>query len=241
MRFTNLAENQITLGELTVDEKSNEITAVLELLDMLDIREAIITADAMSCQKEIVHKICERDADYCIGLKGNQPTLQKDVEEYFNAYAKEIPKKEILEKGHGRIEKREYRLLTDILWLEQKEEWEGLQGLGMARQTVEREGKTTEYIRYFITSLTDLDEFADSVRKHWPIENQLHWCLDVIFREDAARAKKENSPRNMNVIRKTALSLLNRAKQNRISKKKMMFKAALNPDVLLSILFYEKK
>ena len=236
-----VAENQITLGELTVEEKSNEITAVPELLDMLDIEDAIITADAMNCQKEIVRKICEKGADYCIALKGNQPALQKDAEEYFRTYREEIPKKETMEKGHGRIEKREYRLLTDISWLEQKEEWEGLNGLGMVKRTVEKGNETTEDTRYFITSLTDIEEFADSVRKHWSIENQLHWCLDVIFREDAARAKKDHSPRNMNVLRKTALSLLNKAKQNRLSKKKMMFKAALNPDVLLSVLFHGKK
>lgn len=216
-----IAENQITLREITVEEKSNEITAVPELLELLEIEDAIVTADAMSCQKEIVQKIHDGGADYCIALKGNQPALLKDTEEYFDAYADEMPKRETVEKGHGRIEKREYRLLTDIGWLEKGEEWAGIKGLGMAKQTVCKGEETTEYTRYFITSLTDIDEFAYAVRKHWSIENQLHWCLDVIFREDAARERKDNSPRNMNVLRKTALSLLNKAKKGRISKKSL--------------------
>ena len=105
---------------------------------------------------------------------------------------------------------------------------------------IEGEGES-EFTRYFITSLTDISEFAYAVRKHWSIENQLHWCLDVIFREDAARARKDNSPLNLNILRKSALSLLNQAKYGRLSKKRMRFKASLNPDVLLSILSSAKK
>ena len=236
-----VAESQITLGEITVNEKSNEITAVPELLDLLVIEDAIVTADAMSCQKKIVQKIHDGKADYTIALKGNQPELQVSTEDYFKTHAEEIPKIEITEKGHGRSERREYRLLTDLAWLKQREEWANLQGLGMVKQTVSKGKETTEYIRYFITSLTDLHEFAYSVRKHWSIENQLHWCLDVIFREDAARAKKDNSPKNMNVLRKTALSKLTMAKQGRLSLKKLMFKAALNPDKLLTVLFSQEK
>lgn len=111
----------------------------------------------------------------------------------------------------------------------------------MVRSKVTEGENTSEYVRYYITSLTDINEFANSVRKHWSIENQLHWCLDVIFREDAARARKDNSPLNMNVLRKTALSLLNQARYGRISKKKIMLKAALIPTILLSILFPAKK
>ena len=236
-----VAENQITLGEITVDEKSNEITAVPELLDLLYIDNAIITADSMSCQKKIARKIIGADAEYCIALKGNQPTLCKDVEEYFCAYTEETFTYKHLEKGHGRVEIREYYLSRDIGWLEQKEEWAGLQAIGMVKTKVMEGEKESEFTRYFITSLTDINEFAYAVRKHWSIENQLHWCLDVIFREDAARARKDNSPLNMNVLRKTALSLLNQAKRGRLSKKKMMFKASLNPDVLLSVLLAGEK
>lgn len=236
-----VAENQITLGELTVEEKTNEITAVPELLELIDVKGEIVTADAMSCQKKIVEKIVEKKADYTIGLKQNQPTLYQDAEDYFNEFAEEIPLKITHDKGHGRIEKREYRLLTDISWLEQKEEWRGLKALGMVKSTVTEKGETREFTRYFITSLTNIEEFAYSVRKHWSIENQLHWCLDVIFREDASRARKDHSPLNLNVIRKIALNLISQAQYGRISKKRMMFKAALEPELFLNILFAPQK
>ena len=147
---------------------------------------------------------------------------------------------ETLEKGHGRIEKREYFLITDTDWLDQKDEWSALNGIGMVRTEVDIKGEISSDTRYFVTSLTNIVEFAYSVRRHWSIENQLHWNLDVIFREDDARALKDNSPLNMNILRKTALALVNQAKYGRLSKKKMMFKAALNPQVLLDIIFPKK-
>lgn len=236
-----VAENQITLGEITVEEKTNEITAVPELLDLLYVDNAIVTADSMSCQKKIVQKITEGNADYCIALKENQPNLFKDTEDYFKEFAIESEKIGISEKGHGRIETREYFLSTKIEWLDRREEWANLNALGMVRSKVIEGESRSEFVRYFITSLTDINEFAHAVRAHWSIENQLHWCLDVIFREDAARTRKDNSPLNMNVLRKTALALLNQAKHDRLSKKKLMFKAALNPEVLLSVLLAAKK
>lgn len=236
-----VAENQITLGELSVEEKTNEITAVPELLDIIDVEGAIVTADAMSCQKKIVEKIIEKKADYTIDLKQNQPALYQDAEDYFREFSAGLPVLRTSDKGHGRIERREYRLLTEIDWLEQKEEWCGLHALGMVTSTVTEREETRKYTRYFITSLTDIHEFADSVRKHWSIENQLHWCLDVIFREDASRARKDNSPLNMNVLRKTALFIVSQAQYGRLSKKRLMFKAALDPAVLLDILFFPKK
>lgn len=232
-----VAENQLTLGELTVEEKTNEITAVPELLDLIDVKGDIVTADAMSCQKKIVEKIMEKKADYTIGLKQNQLMLYKDAADYFNEFSGDIPSKTTFDKGHGRIEKREYQLLTDLSWLEQKDEWKGLHALGCAKSTIIESGETHKFTRYFITSLTDLNEFASSVRKHWAIENQLHWCLDVIFREDASRAKKDNSPLNLNILRKTALNLVSQAQYKRISKKRLMFRAALEPTLFLDILF----
>ena len=236
-----VAENQITLGELTVEEKTNEITAVPELLDLIDVKGEIVTADAMSCQKKIVEKIIGKKADYTIGLKQNQPALYQDAADYYDEFAEEIPSKITYDKGHGRVEKREYRLLTDISWLEQKDAWCGLKALGMVKSTVTEKGETHEFTRYFITSLTNIDEFAYSVRKHWSIENQLHWCLDVIFREDASRARKDHSPLNLNVLRKVALILVSQAQYGRISKKRMMFKAALEPALFLKILFAPQK
>ena len=232
-----VAENQLTLGELAVEEKTNEITAVPELLDLIDIKGDIVTADAMSCQKKIVEKIIKKKADYIIGLKQNQPALYEDTEDYFDEFSSDIPVKTTLDKGHGRIEKREYRLLTELSWLEQKNEWTGLKGLGCVKSTVNEKGETREFTRYFITSLTNLDEFADSVRKHWAIENNLHWCLDVIFKEDASRARKDNSPLVLNIMRKIALNLVSQAQYKRISKRRLMFRAALEPTLFLGILF----
>ena len=231
-------ENQLVLGELVTEEKSNEITAVPELLDSLNIEGSIITADAMSCQKEIVKKIREGNADYVIGPKGNQPALLENTALYFEHCAEELPCKITREKDHGRIEKREYRLLTDLSWLEESREWTGLKAIGMVKATIMRNAKTSTDIRYFVSSVTDLERFAYAVRKHWAIENQLHWSLDVIFDEDSSTARKDLSPLNLNVLRKTALALCKHADfGRRVSLKKKRFAAALNPECFLGILF----
>jgi len=225
------------LGEITTEEESNEITAVPELLNTLDISGSVITADAMSCQKEIVKKIREREADYVIALKGNQPTLLENVSLYFDHFANELPCLVTREKGHGRIEKQEYRLLKDLSWLPGRSEWDDLCSVGMVTATVMRNEETSVETRYFITSLDNLDCFSYAVRKHWAIENQLHWCLDVIFNEDVSQARKDNSPLNLNVLRKTALSLCkNTHIGKRVSIQKKRFRASLNPDAFLTIL-----
>lgn len=235
-----VAENQITLGEIKTDEKSNEITAVPELIDMLDIKGSVVTADAMSCQKTITKKITEKEADYVIGLKGNQETLRDDVELYFADFAKDAKTAVTLEKGHGRIEKRAYYLETNIEWLSQRPEWANLNAVGMVKTATDTNGVTCMESRYYITSLTDVNDFAYSVRKHWSIENQLHWCLDVVFHEDASRARKDNSPLNMNIVRKSALSLLKDVDMGRIGLRKKMLNATLDTDVLAKIAFGEK-
>lgn len=232
-----VAENELTLGEVTTEEKSNEITAVPELLSSLNIEGSIITADAMSCQKEIVAKVCDGEADYVITLKGNQPALLENVSLYFDHFSAELPCLVTREKDHGRIEKREYRLLTDLSWLPEAVEWKGLHSVGMAKTTIIRNEKTSTEIRYFISSLDNLDRFAYAVRKHWSIENQLHWCLDVIFREDASQVKKDNAPLNLNILRKVALALCkNTDMGKRVSIKRKRFRASLNPEAFLSIL-----
>lgn len=235
-----VAENQITLGEVKIEEKSNEIKAVPELLETLDIENSIITADAMSCQKEIVRTIREKKADYCIALKENQPTLYENVDLYFREFSQELSSYVTKDKDHGRIEIREYRLLTDLSWLPEKEAWSGLQSIGMVKSAVTREGQTSESTRYYLSSLTDLERFSYAVRKHWSIENQLHWCLDVIFDEDGSRARKDNSPLNLNILRKVALSLCKQCDDpvlRKSSLKKRRFRAGLNPDRLFSVLF----
>lgn len=232
-----VVENQITLGQLATDEKSNEITAVPELLDMIDISGAIITADAMSCQKKIVEKITGKGADYVIALKANQGTFLEDAALFFSTEAEHTQRLEMpIEKGHGRIEQRSYYLATNIGWLPQLKDWDGLRGIGMACSRVTEKGVIREDTRYFITSLTDVNEFAQSVRKHWSIES-MHWCLDMVFREDACRAKVNHSPENLNIMRKIAMSLLKKHKTPRKSYKSLMFIASLNSDFLLNTLF----
>lgn len=234
-----VAENQITLGEIATQEKSNEITAVPELLNSLEIRSSIITADAMSCQKEIVKTITSKSADYVIALKGNQPGLLENVALYFDSFENQIPAFSTNEKDHGRIEKREYRLLTSLSWLPEQKHWSGLKSVGAVKSTVTKNGETSTDIRYFISSLTDIQRFAHAVRCHWSIENQLHWCLDVIFDEDASRARKGLSALNLNVLRKVALALCNNCPNPKLrssSIQKRRFRASLNPDTFLSIL-----
>ncbi len=233
-----VAENQITLGEITTEEKSNEITAVPELLDSLNISGSIVTADAMSCQKKIVKKVQENEADYVIALKENQPSLLENVSLYFDSFSGKLPVHITKEKEHGRIEKREYRLLKDLSWLPEAEDWSGFCSVGMVTSTVTKGEATSTQTRYYISSLNNIDQFAYAVRKHWSIENQLHWCLDVIFREDASRARKDLSPLNLNVLRKTALALCKGADMGkRVSLQKKRFRASLNPDAFLMILF----
>ena len=194
-----VAENQIALGEVTVEEKSNEIKAVPELLKLLDISGSTVTADAMSCQKDIVKIIVEKEAGYAIALKRNQPGLYKSAKELFGRLRGKALKTVTFEAGSGKKIERRYELITDLAALAGREKWRGLEAVGRVAATVRKGAKVSIETRYYITTLTDVERFAYVVRKHWSIENQLHWCLDVIFHEDASRAKKDNSPRNLNV------------------------------------------
>lgn len=228
-----VAENQITLGQLSVAEKSNEIVAIPELLDVLDVSKSTVTIDAMGCQKKIAAKIIENQADYVLGLKGNQPELLDDVMFYFaNENTSSTSQ---TEKDHGRIEQRTYYLETQIDWLSQGSEWVGLNGIGMVKTNVQKmnTGEITEDCRYFLTSLTDIDAFAHAVRNHWSIESQLHWQLDVTFREDSSRSRKDNSPLILNILRKEALRLLNHADfGKRVSTRRKMSRAAMDNTAL---------
>ncbi len=229
-----VTENQITLGQLETSEKSNEITAIPELLDMLDIKESIITIDAMGCQKQIAAKICEKGADYVLGLKLNQTMLYEDVKLYFENEISSLCH-ETFEKDHGRIEKREYFLETNIDWLAERSHWTNLKSIGMVRNSVTnvKTGELTQESRFFITSLSDIHDFSAAVRNHWSIESQLHWQLDVSFREDSSRARKDNSPLNLNSLRKQALSLLNQAYfGKRVSVRRKMARASMDNSAL---------
>jgi predicted transposase YbfD/YdcC len=202
-----LVDGQVVLGEEIVDEKTNEITAIPELLDEINVQGASVTIDAMGTQKSIAKKIIEKEANYVLTLKENHPNLYDDVKFYFEN--EDIRQKNVTKNHkHGREEVREYFLETEIGWLYDREKWSGLSAIGSVRATVVEKGKTREETRYFLTSLTDVVQFSKAVRGHWGIENHLHWHLDVTFDEDASRFRKGNSAAVWNVMRKTALEYL---------------------------------
>lgn len=241
-------ENDLIIGQLKTFEKSNEITAIPELLDLLFIKDSIITIDAMGTQKKIAEKIIEKEADYVLALKGNHGTFNKEVKDYFeDAIASkfegvEYSKKVTLEKGHGRIEKREYLQTDDINWFEEKHLWKNLTSIGMVKRTVTLKDKTTVETFYYISSLStpqnaECDLFAKAVRKHWGVES-CHWVLDVVFREDHSRVRKNNGAANQSMLKKIALNIL---KQEKASKKKTSlklkrFKASIDEKFLENII-----
>lgn len=208
------SETRLVLGQIATDEKSNEITAVPELLELLDIEGCVVTADAMSCQTAIVATITNKKADYVLQLKENQPTMHQEAEQYMKAAIEDQQNDPDLgcvitvEKGHGRIEKRTYYLLTDSYLVGLYPQWQGLHGIGMMKSEVTINETTTSETHLYITSLTDVNTFAKSARNHWGVESSLHWCLDMTFHEDHSRIRKDHSAENMAVIRHIALAVL---------------------------------
>ena len=219
-------------GQVKTEEKSNEITAIPELLDLLDLKGMIITIDAMGCQKKIVEKIAEKEAEYVISLKGNQQSIHRDVKEFFehpcdDAYCQyyNIQRGEYsIEIGHGRIEKRTCYLCGNSDWLSEKDAWKNLNGVGMlvCERTVKKTGKKSVEQRYFLTSLKDVQKAAFAMRAHWGIENNLHWVLDAILDEDYCLVRKDNAAANLSVLRKIVLNILKQVDfSDIISAKKM--------------------
>lgn len=203
----------ICFGQVKTDEKSNEITAIPELLDL---RGVIVTIDAMGCRKKIAEKITGKKSDYLFSLKGNHERIHADVKDFFSheldeKYCRRYRVQSLscgVEKGHGRIEKREYYICTDLKWLEGREEWSNLNAVGMVKSHRRTASGESVDARYFITSLTDVSLAAKAMRSHWSVENNLHWVLDRVFDEDFCRVRKDNSAQNMNVIRKIVMNLL---------------------------------
>lgn len=236
-------KNQMVLGQVRTDDKSNEITAIPELLELLELEGCIVTIDAMGTQKDIAEKIIGGKANYVLALKDNHPTLCEEVKDYFAAVLgedallyPEVQMETTLEKGHGRIEKRYYYLTEDIDWMESKADWVGLRAIGMMRSIVEKADGVHQQTRYFLCSLTDIKLFADAVRSHWSIENSLHWCLDVIFREDDCRMRVDNSAENFAVIRHIALNLL-KAYPAKMSFARKRRKCEYDADFVADVLF----
>lgn len=237
------SENRLALGQVKVTDKSNEITAIPKLLDILDIQGCIVTIDAMGAQKEIAKQIIEQDADYVLSLKGNQGNLHEDVQQLFD-WASKTDFKDIehevhqtIDKGHGRIEKRRYYLLADVEHLVDADQWKGLKRVGMIESERHVKGQpTTTERRYYLTSLDGgVERFAHASRGHWGIENRLHWSLDVVFHEDDSRIRTDHSPENMTLIRKIALNLITK-ETSKGSKKRKRLKAGWDNDFLIQVL-----
>lgn len=209
-------EYGLVMGQLACEEKSNEITAIPKLLDILEVNGCIVTIDAMGTQKDIAEKITSKKADYILTLKENQKNLYKDVKLYLDDIRNDadvIKSKnyyKTTEKGHGRIETRICVVSEEIGWLNGKEDWKGINGIGAIYSTVEENGEKSKQSHYFIYSSqgTTAKKMMEYKRSHWSIENKLHWVLDIAFREDESRARKDNSAENLNVLRQIALNIL---------------------------------
>jgi len=238
-------KNSLVLGQVKTAEKSNEITAIPALLRLLEIEDCVITIDAMGCQTEIVEQIVKQKGDYCISLKGNQGILHEEVREYFE-WARERDFKEIeysysesVEKDHGRIEVRRCWSVEDVDWMSNKAAWKGLRSICAVE--AERVELTTQKqsieTRYFISSLaSDAQELMRAVRTHWGIENSLHWVLDVAFREDQCRIRKDHGAENFAMLRHLAVNLLKREKTAKVGVKIKRNKAAWDTNYLLKVL-----
>ena len=236
------SELGIVLGQLKVDGKSNEITAIPQLLDLIDVEGATVTIDAMGCQTKVVEKIIGKKANYVLGLKGNQGTLHKDVALFFE---KKPENRQFLsisetEKGHGRIETRKCTVTEDIDWLKQLHpNWKNLKSIIEIESTREIKEKISVEKRYYISDhAANPALIANAIRQHWGIENKLHWVLDICFGDDQSRIRKGNAPRNMAVIKKTVLNLLQIMKKERprVSLKRMRKLAGWDNDFLNNVL-----
>ena len=207
--------NHISLGQVVVDEKSNEITAIPKLLEMLEISGALVTIDAMGCQTEIAQKIVAANADYCLAVKGNQPTLHQGIVKFFDDHLEDdfarasVRRHETEEKGHGRAETRHYFICPVPKDLSGRARWAGLKAIGIVISSTHRAGKDCGDVRYYIlSSYLAAKRFADAVRGHWAIENRLHWQLDVTFQEDQCRLRQGHADANFSILRRAALGLL---------------------------------
>lgn len=246
--------NNLVLGQWKVAEKSNEITAVPELLRVLELAGCIVTVDAMGCQKKIAREIIEADADYVLALKGNQETVHAEVKSFLDETLEEKQKKgpngaarpkavanlqqlETIEKDHGRLETRRYYQSTELDWFADRGKWEGLRSVGMVEAVREVDGKTTTERRYYLSSLSlDVGTFARAVRGHWGVENKLHWVMDVCFREDQSRARTGYAAENLATLRRLALNLLKRERTKKRGIRGKQLNASWDHAYLLKLL-----
>ena len=237
------SQNRLVLGQRKVDDKSNEITAIPKLLEVLDIHGCIVTLDAMGTQKEIAQQIIAQGGDYVLALKGNQGNLFEDVQQLFDWAQShtfqgiEHDFYETIEAGHGRLEKRRCWSLGQVQELLDAHKWTQLTSIAMVEAIRTGEGATSREVRYYISSLApDAQCLATSIRTHWSIENSLHWVLDVAFREDECRIRTGHAPENFTLLRHLALSVLNQETTAKVGVKNKRLRAGWDHDYLLKVL-----
>ena len=234
-------ESGLLLGQRKTRDKSNEITVVPELLRAPELAGCVITADALHCQKNIAQEIMEADADYVLALKGNQPAAYGEIKTFLDdAVHRTDPALAFLEttdKGHGRVEVWRYWRTERIQWFADRDKWEGLRSVALVESVREVKGQQSVELRYYLSSLpVDVAKLAWAVRGHGKIENQLHWVLDVVFREDQSRARTGHAAENLAATRRLALNLLRQDKENKRSLKSQRLRATLDPDYLRQLL-----
>jgi predicted transposase YbfD/YdcC len=236
-------ENGLVLGQIRVEEKSNEITAIPELLRALELSGCIVTIDAMGTQKAIATEICNADADYVLALKGNHEKVHEEVAAFLlDARAREFAGvehdfHETIEKDHGRIETRRYWITAEIDWFEDRAKWEGLRSVGMVERIREIGGERTREVAFHLCSIhPQARTYARAARGHWAIENALHWSLDVTFGEDQSRVRAGYAAENLNILRHITLNLLKRDTTKKRGLKSKQKNAGWNHPYLLSLL-----
>jgi predicted transposase YbfD/YdcC len=238
-----VGENHVVLGQIATEAKSNEITAIPKLLDMLDVRGATITIDAMGCQRKIVEKIAEKGAQYAIAVKDNQPTLRQEIESAFVTAAiarEDLPSGWIYqssERAHGRTELRRVTVLDVHDRLSVTEDWTGLRSLACVETERTIGGKTSQETRFYISSHEpDAEVLAKAIRGHWGIENEQHWTLDMAFNEDRCRSRKKNGPENFALLRRFALNILKLDTSCKRSIRGKRMRAGWNREFLLGVI-----
>lgn len=230
-------KQRLVLAQIAVDAKSNEITAVPKLLEMLTLKGAIVTVDALNCQRAIAQQIVDQGGDYAFALKGNQGTLYEDVSLFLDdpstPTSSSVP---TVEADHGRIETREVSISTDIGWLQERHRWPGLQAIGKVTRTREIGEKTSVETAYYLFSAPlSPERGGEVVRSHWDVENRLHWRLDVTMNEDASRNRMDNGPYNLAILRHMALNVMGR-EESKASLRAKFKKAAWNQEYLIKLL-----